>query len=331
MSGLTRRRLMQGAGMIGLGLLTACGRLPRQAPPPAAKVHQIAILLGASPDSPASIFPSAIRQGLSELGYIEGQSIVVEQRNATGEAQFAAAAELVRHQPDVIATPSVNDTRSALAATTSIPIVSGGNGDLVASGVVASLARPGGNVTGLSTPVLVGKQLQLLQEAVPTLSRVAVLFDSNTTMPARGAFEAAAGILGLQLQFVGAVGPEDLTPALGSAIREHADGLFVLVAPLLSANQPAIADLAMQRGLPSMWQASEAVGHGGLVAYGPNRPAMYRRVAYFVDRILNGANPADLPVEQPREFDFVINLKTAQALGLTIPQHVLLQATEIIQ
>jgi putative ABC transport system substrate-binding protein len=197
--------------------------------------------------------------------------------------------------------------------------------------VVASLGRPGGNVTGLSTPVLIGKQLQLLQEAVPSLVRVTVLFGTQSAIPYRAMFDTAAGTLGLQLQFVGVSSPEDLEPALESASRELAGGLFVLVAPVLSANQPRIAELALQRGLPSMWQATESIEHGGLLAYGPNRRTMYGRAAYYVDRILKGTPPAALPVEQPMRFDFAINLRTAQALGLSLPQHVLLQATEVLQ
>jgi putative ABC transport system substrate-binding protein len=330
MKRLSRRRFVQGLGVIAVVPLAGCARWPLAPPPAAGKAPQITLLQGAAPDAPAAIFQAAIRQGLSELGYVEGENIRVEQGHATGDAQRFLAAELVRGQPDVIVTPSANDTRSALAATTTIPIVNGGNGDLVATGIVASLARPGGNVTGLSTPVLVGKQLQLFQEVVPTLARVTVLFDSHTASPARGAFEAAASTLGLQVLFVGVAGPDDLEPALESAIREHTDGLFVAVSPVLSANQPRIAALALQRQLPSMWQATEAIGHGGLLAYGPNRRAMYGRAAYFVDRILQGAKPAELPIEQPTQFDFAVNLQSARALGLTIPPHVLAQATEVI-
>ena len=331
----TRRQVVQGAGVAALGLIAGCG-LPFAAPPPTAKVHRIAELLGGPPTAASAAQVSAFRQGLRDFGYVEGQNLVIEQRYAAGADQLVEpAAELVRLQPEVIVVPGVAAARAVLAASTTIPIVTAGGGsDLVAAGLVASLARPGGTVTGLSTTSLVGKQLQLLQETVPTLSRVAVLFDA--TSPdfrdlRREPFEAAAHTLGLQLQFVGAGGPADLEPVFEATTREHADGLFITTGPAILTNQTRIAELAVQNRLPSMWQQSEAVGGGGLMAYGQNRADGYRRAAYFVDRILTGTGPADLPIEQPMRFDFVINLKTAQALGLTIPHHVLLQATEVIQ
>jgi putative ABC transport system substrate-binding protein len=278
----------------------------------------------------------AFRQGLRDLGYIEGQNILIDDRHAHSDDELAEPlAELVRLQPEVILVPSSNVARVVQAATATIPIVSAGPGDLVANRLAASLARPGGNVTGLSTPSLVGKQLQLLQEAVPSLSRVAVLVDTTNPgygrEPWREPYEAAARTLGLELQFVGARGPEDLERGFETALREHADGFFVALGAVISANLTRIAELAMQSRLPLMWQQSEAVSRGGLMAYGPNRADMYRQAATFVDKILKGRPPADLPIEQPMRFDFVINLQTAQALGLTIPPHVLLQATEVIQ
>jgi putative tryptophan/tyrosine transport system substrate-binding protein len=331
----TRRRFIQGAGVAGLGLLAGCGR-PVSAPP-TGKIHRIADLLGGPPTTASAAQVAAFRQGLRDLGYIEGQNLVIEQRYAAGADQLAEpAAELVRLQPEVILVPGVPAARAVLAASTTIPIVTGGAGsDLVANGLAASHARPGGTVTGLSgASSLVGKQLQLLQDVVPTLSRVAVLFDA--TSPdlrdlRREPYEAAARTLEVQLQFVGAGGPADMEPAVEAATRAHADGLFVTTGPAILTNQMRIAELALQSRLPSMWQQSEAVGSGGLMAYGPNRAEQYRRAAYFVDRILQGTSPADLPIEQPREFDFIINLHTAQALGLTIPHHVLLQATEVVK
>jgi putative tryptophan/tyrosine transport system substrate-binding protein len=216
------------------------------------------------------------------------------------------------------------------AETATIPIVSAGGGDLIATGLAASYARPGGNVTGVSNPALAGKQFQLLQETVPGLARIAVLFD--TTNPIRREiFEAAAPALDLQVQFVGVGGSEELMTAFETATRGHADGLFVFLGPRISDNLTRIAELAIQRQFPSMWAQTEAVERGGLMAYGANRAALYRRAAYYVDRILKGTQPAELPIEQPREFEFIINLKTAQALGLTIPPPVLLQATEVLQ
>jgi putative tryptophan/tyrosine transport system substrate-binding protein len=332
---LSRRQVVQGAGAVGLGLLAGCGRLSFVAPPQAAKVHRIAYLTGA-PSIAISLMP-AFRQGLRDLGYVEGQNLLIEERHAEGDHQLAEpAAELVRLQPEVILVSSTLGARAVLAVTTTIPVVSAGAGapDLVASGLAASYARPGGTVTGLSTPLLEGKQLQLLREAVPTLARVAILFDMAARRDqgsAREPFEAAARTLGLQLQFVGLGGPADLEPGFETAAREHAEGLYVATGALIASNQTRIAELALQSGLPSMWGQSEAVARGGLMAYGPNRADLHRRAAYYVDRILKGTKPGDLPIEQSREFDFVINLRTAQALGLSIPQHVLAQATEVIQ
>jgi putative tryptophan/tyrosine transport system substrate-binding protein len=206
-----------------------------------------------------------------------------------------------------------------------------GGPDLVTSGLAASHARPGGTVTGLSTPSLVGKQLQLLQETVPSLSRVAVLFSQFSADFPREPFEAAARALGLQPQFLSASGPDDLQRVFETATREHADGIFLPQVGWINANQTPIAELALRSRLPSMWAGTDAVGRGGLMAYAPNPADLFRRAAYSVDRIFKGTQPADLPVEQPREFEFVINAKTAQTLGLTIPHHVLLQATEVIQ
>ncbi len=331
----SRRRFVQGAGAAGLALLAGCGRLPWQAPP-AAKVHRIAFLRGGEPDAVNDASLSAFRQGMRELGYVEGQNLLIEERYGSGFDQLAEpVAELVRLQPEVILVGGVTSARVALAATTTIPIVSAGGGfsvlDLVASGLAASHARPGGTVTGLSTPSLVGKQLQLLQEAVPTLSRVAVLFEATQPDFQREPYEAAARTLGLRVQFMGAGGPEEMESVFEVATREHADGLFVAGSPLITGNLPRIAELALQSRLPSMWQQSFAVSRGGLMAYGPNRADLYRRAAYYVDRILKGTRPADLPVEEPMRFDFIVNLNTAEALGVTVPQHVLLQATEVIR
>jgi len=330
----SRRQFVQAAGVAGLGLLAGCGRLPWQAPPSAAKVHRIAFLTANPPSVVNDARMSAFQQGMRALGYAEGQNLLIEHHYASSFDRLAdPTAELVRLQPDVILVGASQVARAALAATTTIPIVSAGVGDLVALGLAASHGRPGGNVTGLSTPDLIGKQLQLLQEAVPTLARVAVLFD--TTVEAqrmlREPYEAAARILGLQVQFVGASGPADLEPVFEAATREHADGVFVLAGPVAVSNQSRIAELAVQSGLPSMWPQSEAAEGGGLMAYAPNTADLFRRAAYFVDRILKGTRPADIPIEQPMTFDFVINLRTAQALGLTIPDRVLLQATEVIQ
>jgi len=244
-------------------------------------------------------------------------------------------AEVVRNQTEVIVASSANDALIVHAATTTIPIVSVGAGDLVRTGLAASLARPGQNVTGMSTPALGGKQLQLLQEAVPALARVAVLYGRRTFDPAdsvqREPYEAAGRALGLEIQYVGGDNVDDLEGAFDAAVREQADGILVQSGALTNANETRINELALERRLPSIWALSDGPSRGGLMAYAPNKPDQYRRVASFVDKILRGANPADLPIELPEKFDFVINLQTAQSLGLTIPQSVLGQATEIIR
>ena len=329
-----RQFLWGGMTLAGLGLLAGCERLPGQAPPEP-KVRRVAYQSGALPNAAYEANIAAFREGLHDLGYVEGHNLLILPSLANGDDQLAEpVAALVRLQPEVILAASATVARALRAATTTIPIVSAGAGDLVATGVVASHARPGGNVTGLSTPPLAGKQLQLFREAVPTLSRVLVLFDP-TFYPnwerERETMEEAARILSLRLQFVGARGVEDLELALEPAVREHVDGLYMSLGPLISANQARIAELAIRSRLPSMWQQSEAVARGGLMGYGSSLPKLFRRAAYYVDRILQGTKPPDLPIEEPREFDFIINLKTAQALGLTIPPHVLLQATEVIQ
>jgi putative ABC transport system substrate-binding protein len=326
---LGRRRFVQRAGVAGLGLMAGCG-LPFSATQPI-KTHRIAYL-SAGPLNPENEFRvAAFRQAMNELGYAEGQNLIVEQFNANDAGFAEPAAEVVRRQPEVILVPSTIIARAFLALTTTIPIVSAGSGELVERGLAASHAHPGGNVTGLSTPNLAGKHLQLLREAAPRLSRVAVLFDTINSEFQRQPYEAAARALGLEVQFLGANVRTALEPVFESAIRQHADGLYVPLGPAISRNQTRLAEVASHYGLPSIWAQSEAAGRGGLMAYGPNRTALFRRAAYYVDRILKGTAPADLPIEHPTTFDLVINLKTAQALGLTIPQHVLLQATEIIQ
>jgi putative tryptophan/tyrosine transport system substrate-binding protein len=330
----TRRAFVRAAGLGGLALLVACERLPGQAQP-APKPRLMAYQSGAPPNAVTEANVAAFREALGELGYVDGQNLQIQPSHANGDDQLAEpVAALVRLRPEVVLATSSTVARALRAATTSIPIVSAGAGDLVASGVAASHARPGGNVTGLSTPSLAGKQLQLLQEAVPTLSRVLVLYDP-TFYPdwerERETLEQAARLLGLQLQAAGPRGTEELAAAFEGAGGEHADGLYVTLGPLISANQARIAELAIRHQLPSMWQQGEAVGRGALMGYAPIRPKLYRRAAYYVDRILQGTAPADLPIEEPREFDFPINLQTAQALGLSIPERVLLQATEVLQ
>ena len=331
----SRRQFVQGVGVAGLALAAGCGRLPWQTHQPA-KVPQIGFLL-ARPLSAPPDYLQPFRRGLHDLGYVEGQNIDIEVRSADGESERlpTLAAELVHLQVDVIVTGSVPATQAAQQATQTIPIVMGVVVDPVATGLAASLARPGGNITGLSRmgPVVAAKQLELLKETVPGLSHVAVLW--NPTNPGRTPelreVEVAAGALGVRLQAVEVRGPTALDGAFAAMTKEQADGVMVPSDFVLLDLRTTIIDLAAKNRLPAVYGQRDYVDSGGLMSYAANVSDMYRRAAYYVDRILKGAKPADLPIEQPREFEFVINLKTAQALGLTIPQQVLLQATEVIQ
>jgi putative ABC transport system substrate-binding protein len=278
-----------------------------------------------------------LRQALGELGYVEGQNLVFEFRSAEGhdERLPALAAELVRLPVDLLLATGTPAAQAAHQATQRIPIVMAPAGDPVATGLVTSLARPGGNITGVTsvTHQLTGKRLELLREAQPTLARVGVLWwvgDADNELGWREAQEAARA-LGLAVLSLELRGPEDFDTAFATATPERADALLVVNSLLVIANRQRIVDFAARSGLLGMYANRRFVQDGGLMSYGANALSLRRRAASQVDRILKGAEPADLPVEQPTTFDFVINLKTAQALGLTIPQHVLLQATEVIQ
>jgi len=282
-------------------------------------------------------FWQAFVTGLREHGYTRGQNILIACRYTEGQADRAPAlaAELVSLKPDLIVACCANaNARAAKQATSTIPIVILNVSNPVGEGLVASLAHPGGNVTGLTDtigPELGGKQLQLLKEAVPTLSRVAVLWSSGSGAFYRQEDEATARALGLTLQFYEVRAPEELAGAFAAMTAARADGLFVADTALLYVHQQRIVDLAAQHRLPAMYSWKERVQAGGLMAYGSNYPAMAHHAATYVDRILKGTLPADLPVEQPTTFDLVINLKTAKALGLTIPRSVLNRADEVIQ
>ena len=315
-----------------LGLLAA--PLVAVAQPPV-KVFRIGILTATRPE--ASHLWAAFFQGLRELGYVEGQNVIIESRYFGDRIEQlpALAAELVRLQVDVIVTGAAPEPEAAKRATSTIPIVTAAHLDPVGSGLVASLARPGGNVTGLSqaTPELRGKQLELLKEAVPRLSSVAVL--SNPTLPSLALelkeLEVAARALKVRLYVVEARVPSELKDAFSVATKERAGALIVLANAVFIRSRVQIVELAAKNRLPLMSQAREYAEAGGLMAYGANLSGLMRRAATFVDKILKGAKPADLPVEQPTKFEFVINLKTAKALGLTIPQSLLVRADEVIQ
>ncbi|TAK08373.1 ABC transporter substrate-binding protein, partial [bacterium] len=270
-------------------------------------------------------------------GYVEGQNIVIEWRFAEGKPDQIShnAAELVGLKVDIIVTTGPTDTRAAKEATATIPIVMAQESDPVGSGFVASLAQPGGSITGLSTlsPELSGKQLELLKEIVPKLSRVAVLGNSTEPGNAQSLRETqlAAGGFGVQLQYLEVRGPEDIETAFSAIKKERTGAFIVLRNPVTSTHRARIIDLAAKNRLPAMYVSPEWVEGGGLMSYAPDIRDNWRRAATYVDKILKGVKPADLPVEQPTKFEFVINLKTAKQIGLTIPPNVLARADRVIK
>jgi putative ABC transport system substrate-binding protein len=301
---------------------------------PPEKVYRIGMLERTSPAINAANL-DGFRQGLRELGYVEGKNFVIEYRSADGrDERFPAlATELVRLKVDLIVTRGTPATLAAKNATGTIPVIIVGVGDPVGQGIVASLARPGANVTGLAPMVTetYQKRVQLLRELVPRVARIAALFNmSNPALPPQWKeVELAAGSLGMQAQLLDVRRPEDLGPAFDAAVRQRIDGLVVGLDTLTQANRRQIVELAARHRLPAIYATSEFLG--GLAAYGVNYADTYRQAASFVDRVFKGAKPADLPMEQPTKFELVLNLKTAKALGLTIPPSLLLQADQVIQ
>ena len=280
---------------------------------------------------------AAFRQGLRELGYFEGKNIFIvhllTERKADRER--ALAAELARMKIDVIVTAGSGQTRAAKEATATIPIVMAQDPDPVGNGFVASLARPGGNITGLSNlgPELSGKRLELLKEVVPRLTRAAVFGTSTFSGNAQilRETELSAGALSLQLQYIDVLDPKDIENAFRAASKGRAGAVLVLAGAVFTSQRPQLADLAIKSRLPAIYYATEFVEDGGLMTYGANRADLARRAATYVDKILKGAKPADLPVEQPIKFEFVINLKAAKQIGLTIPPNVLARADRVIK
>jgi putative ABC transport system substrate-binding protein len=331
----TRRRFLRGGlALTSLGLLLGCGLSPVPPPrPPRGRLLGVLTLGSPEPAAPYEAF----RQALHELGYAEGRDLALEWRFADGASERlpGLADELVRLAVDVIFAVSTPASLAAKAATATIPIVMTRVGDPVRSGLVASLAHPGGNVTGLSTLAreLSRKRLQLLKEALPALSRVAVLW--NAANPGIGLAvsetEAAGPQLGTHLHLLGVQRLDEVDGALEAAARQGAGALLVLEDQWLAAHQALIVDSTAKRRLPVMSQFRAFTEAGGLLAYGPSDDELFRRPAVYVDKILKGAKPADLPVEQPTMFDLALNLQTARTLGLTIPPSVLQQATELIQ
>ena len=298
----------------------------------ARKVPRVGVLAGQSAEISPPIL--TLREGLRELGYVEGQNIAIEWRWAHGKDERFPdlAAELVSLKVDIIVAPTTASAQAAQRATKTIPIVMGFVTDPVALGLVANLARPDGNITGLGvpTPEIAGKRLQLLREVAPTVARIAVLSDPSQPADLRGT-EAAAQALGVQLQVWKVRSGGELDRAFAAIARERAAGIIILGSTTLFAYRARIAQLAVRHRLPTSAWARELTEAGCLMSYGPNLPDVVRRAAYFVDKILKGAKPGDLPIEQPTKFDLVINLKTAKALGLTIPPSLLGRADEVIQ
>ena len=329
----SRRQFVQGVGLAGLGLVAGCGRLPAQIGAPRAALHRIGFLAASSRQP----YHDGLLWGLHDLGYVEGQNLAVEWRFTGGtlDGLREAARELVTMPVEIIVVPAETPARVIGEVSRTTPVVMARSLDPIGQGLAASLARPGGNFTGLTFMgiILAPKRLELVRDALPHISRIALLSDTSNPINTRAVTETqdAAHILGMQMQPIEFRTVAQYQDALESAMRERADALVILAGPFFDANRKEMSGLTRAAGFASISDEREWALEGGLMAYGPNLAAAYRRAAAYVDKILKGASPADLPIEQPTTFDFVINLKTAQALGLTIPEHVLLQATEVIQ
>jgi putative ABC transport system substrate-binding protein len=277
------------------------------------------------------------REGLRDLGYVEGRNVLIEYRWAEGKYERfpALIAELIAQKVDVIVTAGTPATLAVKKGTTSVPIVMIAVGDPVGTGIIASLRKPGGNITGLTSisPELDGKRLELLREVIPAISHVAVLWNSASPLQVVGErrTQAAAQVLGIEVLSMGARTEEGLEAVLATIAKKQPGALLVLADRLFLHHRQRIMHFAAQHRLPGVYAYRELVEAGGLMSYGPSYAGMHRRAAYFIDRILKGTKPADLPVERPATFELVINMKTARTLGLTIPQSVLLRATELIQ
>jgi len=297
------------------------------------KVPRIAFLLGSSPGPDPRV--DAFRQGLRDLGYIEGKNIVIEWRFAEGKQDRLPeiAAELVHLNVEIIVTDGTAVTRAVKNATKTIPIVMAADGDPIGNGFVASLAHPGGNITGLSNFVsdLSGKRLEILKEAFPGISRIGVIWNPENPSTSFKESQVAAKALAIQLQSLEVRGPDDFEGAFQAASKRQARALSVLSGSLMFNNRKRLLDLAVKHRLPTMHTQSLWADAGALMSYGTNFPDLYRRAATYVDKILKGAKPADIPVEQPMRFEFVVNLKTAKQIGVTIEPNVLVRAQRVIR
>src|SRR5262245_14497110 len=319
-------------GIFAIALTFAFGGAVATAQQPT-KVPRIGYLSATSGTRPVSARSAAFRQGLRELGYVEGKNIVIEWIWA--DRLPALAAELVRLKVDVIVSNGSETTGYAKEATVTIPIVMAQDRDPVGTGFVASLARPGGNITGLSrlAPELSGKQVELLKEIVPRLSRVAVL--GTSTQPGTAQVlketELAAGAFGVKLQYLDVPNSKDIETAFRGASKGRADAVLVLSNAIFNSERTLVVELAAKSRLPAIYSIREYVEAGGLMSYGVREADLFRRAATYVDKILKGAKPGDLPVEQPKKFEFIINLKAAKRIGLTIPPNVLVRADKVIK
>ena len=300
------------------------------------KIPKIGFLITSSPTAIAPRM-EAFRQGLQELGYVEGKNIILEQRHAYGKADQlpALTAELLHLKVDLIVTSGPTATRPAKEATSTIPIVMTFDDDPVGSGFVASLAHPGGNITGLSTlsPEISGKQLELLREILPKLVRIAVIGTKSRqgTAQALKAIESAAAAFRVKLQYIDIPDSKRIENAFHAASKGRANAIVVLQSPVFNSQRPQIAELALKNRLPTAYPREEFVQDGGLMSYGVSILHLDKRAATYVDKILKGAKPADLPVEQPTKFEFIVNLKAAKQIGLTIPPNVLTRADRVIK
>lgn len=325
----TRRRLLTA---FGLSLLAAPLTSFAQQQ---SKVCRIGFLEPSS-RPPDGLPPTALRQGLAELGYVEGRNVVYEGRWA--EAKVARlpelAAELVRLRVDAIVVRGGRTSEAAKHATSTIPIITAGAGDAVGSGLVASLSHPGGNLTGITDLAveLSAKRLEILKEVIPKATRIAVLWNAdNPTMTLRyQQVEKAARVLRVAVRPLGVREPEDFDAAFSAMTRERPDALFMVADVLTLLNRKRVIEFAATHRIPAMYEVDSVVQDGGLMSYGPSIDDSFRRAAYYVDRILKGAKPGDLPMEQPTRFYLFVNLKTAKALGITIPQSILLRADKVI-
>lgn len=326
-------RNLKCAILLGAMLFAVCFRAEAQQP---TKLPRIGFVTAGSSSTIAARI-AALRQGLRDLGYTEGQNIIIEWRFAEGKVDRlpALVAELVRLQVDVLLSAGAAVTGPAKEATKTIPIVMAQDTDPVGNGFVASLALPGGNITGLSSysAELNGKRVELLKEIVPKLSRLAVV--GQSTYPGNSQSlketELAAAALKVQLQYRDVLGPKDIESAFREARKARADGVLVLQNNVLNSQRKQTADLAIKNRLPTIYYAPEFLDSGGLISYAASINDLYRRAAVYVDKILKGAKPADLPVEQPLKFEFVINLTAAKQIGLTIPPNVLARADRVIR